>query len=120
MQMKAAYILVDPQMYTEAKFGSIIIPDNIMARKKFARGTVVSVGPGLVLPMCGEHSRVEVDAGDSILYYKEYATPIQVEGKEMHIIEENQVLATLEPGEFAPKELALVPIIPEGETNGRD
>jgi co-chaperonin GroES (HSP10) len=107
MKMLANYILVDPEPWTTQKLGSIVLPDNQEARTKFSKGKVLEVGPGLWLHN-GDRPKVEVNPNDHVLYFKAGAAPIVVEGKEMHIIQEREVLAILGPGDFGTF---------EGETN---
>lgn len=99
MKMLADYILVDPEPRTERKSGSIILPDNSEAGNKFARGTVKEVGPGLWLHS-GKRPDVEVSVGDHVLYFKQSAVDIDVQERPMHIVQERQILALLETGDF--------------------
>ena len=97
MRMRANYILVDPEMWTESKIGVIVVPKEKKAQ--FARGVVKEVGPGLYLAN-GKQVPIEVDVGDHILYFHEGAAEIVVHGKTMHIVQERQILAILEPDDF--------------------
>ena len=103
MKMLANYILVDPEPWAEAKQGSIILPDNQEARAKFSRGTVVEVGPGLWLHN-GDRPSIEVNEGNHVLYFKAGAADIVVGGKSMHIVQEREILAILESGDFDDNE----------------
>lgn len=103
MIMKADYILVKPESWPEQKIGSVLLPDNQEVRKAFSRGTVRGVGPGLFLPN-GERPPVEVQSGDHVLYFKAQASPIVVGGENMHIVNERQILAVLEPNDFGKQE----------------
>jgi len=100
MEMRANYVLVNPEPWTEMKLGRIILPDNQEAKAKFTRGVVQKVGPGLWLPN-GERPPVEVNEGDHILYFKAGAAKIVVQEREMDIIQEREILAILESGDFA-------------------
>ncbi len=99
MRMLADYILVNPDPWPEQRQGTILIPRGLETEKRFARGEVKGVGPGLCLAN-GDHSEVEVDPGDAILYFKVHAADIVVDGINMHIIQEREVLAILESGDF--------------------
>ena len=99
MRMLANNILVDPEMWTEKKLGSIFLPDNDKAKAVFSRGTVKAVGPGLWLPN-GTQCVVEMDVGDHILYYTANSVPIVIGGREMQIVREQEVLAILSPSDF--------------------
>ena len=101
--MRADYILVDPVPWTEAKLGLIVLPDNSESKKKFAKGTVKEVGPGLWLHS-GKRPDIEVSVGDHVLYFKAGAAEINVQERPMHIVQERQILAVLEPGDFSTVE----------------
>lgn len=99
MQMRANYILVEPEGWPTQQLGLIVLPDNQEAKAKFARGLVKEVGPGLWLHN-GERPPIEVDVGDHVLYFKAGAASIIVQKTEMHIIQEREILAILKPGDF--------------------
>ena len=99
MEMLANNILVNPEPWTEMKQGSIILPDNQETKIKFARGTVKAIGPGLWLHN-GDRPPIEVTPGDHVLYFKASAAKIIVHGREMDIVQERELLAILEIGDF--------------------
>ena len=99
MKMRANYILVEPEGWPTQKLGLIVLPDNQEAKAKFARGLVKETGPGLWLHN-GERPPIEVNVGDHVLYFKAGAASIIVQETEMHIIQEREILAILEPGDF--------------------
>lgn len=99
MRMLANNVLVNPQPWTTQKLGSIVLPDNQEARAKFAKGVVVEVGPGLWLHN-GDRPPIEVNVGDHVLYFKASAAKIVVQKKEMHIVQERELLAILDSGDF--------------------
>jgi len=90
------------------------LPDNQTIKASFDKGTVIEKGPGLYLSN-GEQIAIEVDQGDRVLYFKKGAAPIIVNGKEMHIIQEREILAILEPGDFGTLNDET-----EGESNATD
>lgn len=98
MKMLANLILVRPEKWTEQKQGGIILPRE--SAKQFARGEVLETGPGLVMAD-GTFNSVDVDPGERILYYKDSAVAITIDEQEHHIVQEREVLAILEPGDFA-------------------
>ena len=97
MKMRANYILIETETWVEQKVGSIAIPT--AAKNAFARGIVKGVGPGLFLPN-GERPPIEAEVGDHVLYFKASAAGIVVSGQEMHIVQEREILAILEPNDF--------------------
>jgi chaperonin GroES len=72
--------------------GGIIIPDS--AKEKPQEGEVVAVGSGKVLDD-GKKVDLDVKVGDKILFGKYSGTDIKVDGEEMLILREDEVLAVL-------------------------
>lgn len=77
---------------TTTKSG-LIIPDT--AKEKPIEGEVVAVGNGKVLDD-GNIRKLEVKAGDRILFGKYSGTEIKIEGTEHLILREDEVLAVVE------------------------
>jgi len=72
--------------------GGIIIPDS--AKEKPQEGEVVAVGSGKVLDS-GTKQELDVKVGDKILFGKYSGTDIKIDGEEMLILREDEVLAVL-------------------------
>jgi chaperonin GroES len=72
--------------------GGIIIPDS--AKEKPQEGEVIAVGNGKVLDN-GSKQALDVKVGDKILFGKYSGTDIKVDGEEMLILREDEVLAVL-------------------------
>ena len=72
--------------------GGIIIPDT--AKEKPQEGTVIAVGNGKILEN-GTKVPLDVTAGDKILFCKYSGTDIKIDGKEVLILREDDVLAVL-------------------------
>jgi len=70
--------------------GGIVLPDS--AKEKPQRGKVVAVGPGRLLDS-GERCKVSVAVGDEVLFSKYGGTEIEVEGQEVKILRESDILA---------------------------
>ncbi|WP_304177825.1 co-chaperone GroES [Phenylobacterium aquaticum] len=73
--------------------GGIIIPDT--AKEKPQEGEVISVGPGAVNEKTGERTKMELKAGDRILFGKWSGQEIKVDGDDLLIMKESDVLGTL-------------------------
>ncbi len=73
--------------------GGIIIPDT--AKEKPQEGEVISVGPGAVNEKTGERTKMELKAGDRILFGKWSGQEIKVDGEDLLIMKESDVLGTL-------------------------
>jgi chaperonin GroES len=83
-------VVVEP-MSAEAKTaGGIVLPD--AAQEKSQRGKVVAVGPGRILDG-GQRCEVAVKVGDEVLFGKYGGTDVEVEGKDLKILRESDILA---------------------------
>ena len=76
----------------ETAKGGIIIPDT--AKEKPQEGEVVAVGNGKVLDN-GTKVTLDVKVGDKILFGKYSGTEIKIEGEDVLILREEEVLAVL-------------------------
>ncbi|NBB14177.1 co-chaperone GroES [Caulobacter sp. SLTY] len=73
--------------------GGIIIPDT--AKEKPQEGEVVAVGPG-ARDDSGKVQALELKAGDKILFGKWSGTEVKVDGQDLIIMKESDVLGVLE------------------------
>ncbi len=73
--------------------GGIIIPDT--AKEKPIQGEVLAVGNGKVMED-GSRRPLDVKAGDRVLFGKYAGTDIKVEGEELLIMREDDILAIIE------------------------
>jgi chaperonin GroES len=76
----------------EKTSGGIVLPDT--AREKPQRGRVVAVGPGKLLDN-GNRSEIGLKEGDEVLFGKYAGTEIKVDGEEIKILRESDVLAKI-------------------------
>jgi chaperonin GroES len=75
--------------------GGIIIPDT--AKEKPMEGEVVAAGPGAR----GEDGKIqpmEVKAGDRVLFGKWSGTEVKLDGEEMIIMKESDIMGVVEHG----------------------
>ena len=79
----------------EQKVGGIIIPDS--AKEKPQQGKVIAAGNGKTTDE-GKRLRLDVTAGDTILFGKYSGQEIKLEGVEYIIMREDEVLAIIEGG----------------------
>jgi chaperonin GroES len=86
-------ILVKRLEETEQVQGSIIIPDT--AKEKPQQATVLSVGPGR-LTDDGKVHALDVKVGDKVVFGKYSGTDVKVDGEDLLIIREDDVLGVLE------------------------
>ena len=80
-------VIVQPAPAEERTAGGLIIPDT--AKEKPQRGTVVAAGPGK------KDEPVSVKVGDTVLYGKYAGTEIQIEGNDLLIMRESDILAII-------------------------
>ena len=80
---------IDPETKTK---GGIIIPDT--AREKPQQGEVVAVGPG-GRDEAGKLIPIDVKVGDKILFGKWSGTEVVLEGDELLIMKESDVMGVL-------------------------
>ena len=73
--------------------GGIIIPDT--AKEKPMQGVVVSVGPG-ARDEAGKLVALEVKAGDKVLFGKWSGTEVKINGEDLLIMKESDILGVLE------------------------
>jgi chaperonin GroES len=74
----------------EMTLSGIVLPDT--AKEKPQEGTVVAVGPGR-LSEKGERVKPEVKVGDAVLYARYAGTEVKIDGEELLILKESDVLA---------------------------
>ena len=94
MKVKPLYdrVLVKRIDEKEQRRGGIIIPDT--AKEKPMEGKVVAVGSGR-LNKDGSRARLEVKAGDRVLFGKYAGQEIKIDDKEHVIIKEDEVLGII-------------------------
>ena len=73
--------------------GGIIIPDN--AKEKPQEGEVVAVGPG-ARDETGKITPLDLKPGDRILFGKWSGTEVKIDGQELLIMKESDVMGVLE------------------------
>ncbi|MGC8750923.1 MULTISPECIES: co-chaperone GroES [Hydrotalea] len=78
-------VIVKPAAAEEKTAGGIIIPDT--AKEKPQKGSVVAVGAGK------KDEPLTVKVGDTVLYGKYAGTEIQIEGEDLLIMRESDILA---------------------------
>ena len=70
----------------------IVLPDT--AKEKPQKGKVIAAGPGKLLDN-GERAKMEVKAGDEVLFSKYSGTEVKVDDKEYLVVRESDILAIL-------------------------
>jgi chaperonin GroES len=77
----------------EVSKGGIIIPDT--AKEKPIEGKVIAVGKGKVLED-GTVRKLDVKAGDTVLFGKYSGTEVKIDGEDHLILREDDILGVIE------------------------
>jgi chaperonin GroES len=93
-------VLVKRVEEEEKTRGGIIIPDT--AKEKPQEGEVVSVGPG-ARDESGKIHPLDVKAGDRILFGKWSGTEVKLDGQDLLIMKESDILGVLDAEKAAKK-----------------
>ncbi len=83
-------VVVQPSEAEEVTAGGIVLPD--AAQEKPQRGKVVAVGVGKLLDS-GNRGELSVGIGDEVIYGKYGGSDIEVDGQELKILRESDILA---------------------------
>lgn len=87
-------IVVEAMNEMEKTVSGIIIPDTV-SKEKPQKGKVIAVGNGRI-DNNGKHIPMDVKVGDIVLFTKYGPTEVKVEGQELLILNQSDVLAVLE------------------------
>jgi chaperonin GroES len=87
-------VLVKRVEEEEKTRGGIIIPDT--AKEKPQEGEVIAVGPG-ARDESGKLQPLDVKTGDRILFGKWSGTEVKLNGQDLLIMKESDILGVLEP-----------------------
>ena len=87
----------------EKTAGGIIIPDT--AKEKPQEGEVVAVGPG-ARDEHGKLQPLELKAGDRVLFGKWSGTEVKIDGEELMIMKESDVMGVIEGKPKTSKKVA--------------
>ncbi|MCL4508561.1 MAG: co-chaperone GroES [Chloroflexi bacterium] len=85
-------VVVRPLTREETTRSGIVLPDT--AKEKPQEGEVIAVGPGRVDDQ-GNRVPMEVSLGDKVLYAKFSGTEVKIDGEEVLVLSERDVLAVL-------------------------
>ena len=86
-------VVVEPLGEEEKTAGGIIIPDT--AKEKPMQGKVIAVGPG-ARGEDGKLSPMDVKKGNRVLYGKWSGTEVKIDGKDLLIMKESDIMGVLE------------------------
>ena len=86
-------VVVEPLEAEEKTSGGILLPDT--AKQKPQRGRVLAVGPGK-LRDTGKRDPLNVTVGDEVIYGKYSGNDVEVEGRDLKIMRESDILAKVQ------------------------
>ena len=85
-------VVVEREESESKTAGGIVLPES--AKNKPARCKVISVGDGRLLES-GERSKMQVKPGDRVLFSSYAGDEFKVDGKELLLMREDDILATI-------------------------
>src|SRR5690242_4517999 len=83
-------VVIRPAQREEVTASGVLLPDTV--KEKPQRGTVLAVGPGR-LNDHGQRTPLEVSAGAQVLYAKYAGTEVKLDGDDLLIVSEKDILA---------------------------
>jgi chaperonin GroES len=86
-------VIVERMEEERMSAGGIVIPDS--ATEKPIRGKVLAVGNGKILDN-GEKRPLDISVGDNILFGKYSGTEVKVDGEELLVMREEDIMAVIE------------------------
>ena len=98
-------VIVKAVEQDEVTASGILLPDT--AKEKPQRGVVLAVGDGRWAD--GERLPLEVSEGDEVIYSKYGGTEVKLDGEDVLILSEHDILARVAPAAKAPAKAAAKP-----------
>lgn len=86
-------LVVRPHTPEEMTAGGLAIPDTV--KEKPLEGTVLAVGPGRYNEATGQRMTPDIKVGERVLFTKYAGTEFALEGENLLLLEENDVIAVL-------------------------
>jgi chaperonin GroES len=86
-------VVIEPTPREEMTKSGIVLPDT--AKEKPQEGKVIAVGPG-AFDNDGKRMAIDVKSGDKVLYAKYAGTEFKIDGEELLIVSQKDILAIVE------------------------
>ena len=86
-------VVIEPIPREDMTKSGIVLPDT--AKEKPQEGKVIAVGPGKTLDD-GKREAIDVKAGDKVLYAKYAGTEFKLDGEDLLIVSQKDILAIVE------------------------
>jgi chaperonin GroES len=83
-------VVVRPSAREETTKSGIVLPDT--AKEKPQEGTILATGPGRTLDD-GKRESMDVKSGDKVLYAKYAGTEFKIDGEDLLIVSQKDILA---------------------------
>ena len=83
-------VVIEPTPQEEVSKGGIVLPDT--AKEKPQEGKIIAVGPGRLTEE-GKRIAMDVKKGDKVIYSKYAGTEFKLNGEELIIMREGDILA---------------------------
>lgn len=93
LQPLSDYIIIEPQKQEIKTKSGIVLPDTV-EKEKPQEGKVIAVGSGRTLES-GARAKMQVKAGDRVLFTKYSPTEVKIDGKEFYVIKEDDIMAII-------------------------
>ena len=93
-------IIVKAVTAEEKTPGGIVLPDT--AKEKPQEGEVIAVGPGKLLDS-GKVAPIDIKVGERVVYSKYGGTEIKLDGQEVVVLRQDDILGVVENGKAAKK-----------------
>ena len=86
-------VVIQPTPREEMTKSGIVLPDT--AKEKPQEGSIIAVGPG-AFDNDGKRIAIDVKKGDKVLYAKYAGTEFKIDGEELLIVSQKDILAIVE------------------------
>jgi chaperonin GroES len=86
-------VVIEPTPREEMTKSGIVLPDT--AKEKPQEGTIIAAGPG-AFDNEGKRMAMDVKKGDKVLYAKYAGTEFKIDGEELLIVSQKDILAIVE------------------------
>ena len=86
-------VVIQPTAREEMTKSGIVLPDT--AKEKPQEGTIIAAGPGRLNDE-GQREPMDVKEGDKVLYAKYAGTEFKVDGEELLIVSQKDILAIVQ------------------------
>ena len=87
-------VLVKPMTKGDVTDSGIVIPDTV-SKERPEKGEIIAVGPGKTMDD-GSIKQMSIKVGDKVMFKSYAPTEVKVDGEDMFILDESDIIALLE------------------------